>query len=186
MISNINLYSQKDTSKSILSDIDIQIESTDAINKMYNFNFDEAEKEFTWLIDEYKNHPLPIFLLGLSKWWRFEAEVNQGIEFETKQKNILDIKFLSLMDKSISLSKKIYEDGNKIDGAFFLAASYGFKGRLLSERKSWRKAAFSGKNALKYLKEIRKEDYLIPEIAFGNGLFNYYSIWNLFNTKNYK
>ena len=40
--SNINLYSQKDTSKSILSDIDIQIESTDAINKMYNFNFDEA------------------------------------------------------------------------------------------------------------------------------------------------
>ena len=144
---------------------------------MYNFNFDEAEKEFTWLIDEYKNHPLPIFLLGLSKWWRIEAEVNQGIEFETKQKNNLDNQFLSLMDKSILLSKKIYEDGNKIDGAFFLAASYGFKGRLLSERKSWRKAAFSGKNALKYLKEIRKEDYLIPEIAFGNGLFNYYSIW---------
>ena len=81
------------------------------------------------------------------------------------------------MDESILLSKKIYEDGNKIDGAFFLAASYGFKGRLLSERKNWRKAAFSGKNALKYLKEIRKEDYLIPEIAFGNGLFNYYSIW---------
>ena len=177
--SNINLYSQKDTSKSILSDIDIQIESTDAINKMYNFNFDEAEKEFTWLIDEYKNHPLPIFLLGLSKWWRIEAEVNQGIESEgeAKQKNNLDNQFLLLMDKSILLSKKIYEDGNKIDGAFFLAASYGFKGRLLSERKNWRKAAFSGKNALKYLKEIRKEDYLIPEIAFGNGLFNYYSIW---------
>ena len=48
---------------------------------------------------------------------------------------------------------------------------------MLSERRNWRKAAFSGKNALKYLKEIRKEDYLIPEIAFGNGLFNYYSIW---------
>ena len=176
---NIHLYSQKDTLKSILSDIDIQIESTNAINKMYNFNFDEAEKEFTWLIDEYKNHPLPIFLLGLSKWWRIEAEVNQGIESEgeAKQKNNLDNQFLSLMDKSISLSKKVYEDGNKIDGAFFLAASYGFKGRLLSERKKWRKAAFSGKNALKYLKEIRKEDYLIPEIAFGNGLFNYYSIW---------
>jgi hypothetical protein len=162
-----------------LSDIDIQIESTNAINKMYNFNFDEAEKEFTWLIDEYKNHPLPIFLLGLSKWWRIEAEVNQGIESEgeAKQKNNLDNQFLLLMDKSILLSKKIYKDGNKIDGAFFLAASYGFKGRLLSERKNWRKAAFSGKNALKYLKEIRKEDYLIPEIAFGNGLFNYYSIW---------
>ena len=114
---NINLYSQKDTLKSILSDIDIQIESTNAINKMYNYNFDEAEKEFTWLIDEYKNHPLPIFLLGLSKWWRIEAEVKQGIESEgeAKQKNKLDNQFLSLMDKSISLSKKVYEDGNKID-----------------------------------------------------------------------
>ena len=45
VFSNINLYSQKDTLKSILSDIDIQIESTNAINKMYNFNFDLDEKE---------------------------------------------------------------------------------------------------------------------------------------------
>lgn len=60
---------------------------------------------------------------------------------------------------------------------FFLAASYGFKGRLLSERRKWRAATFAGMSALKYLKEIRRDDIMIPEISFGNGLFNYYSIW---------
>ncbi len=166
--SNKNIFSQVKNVESILSDIDIQIESTNAINKMYNFEFDEAEKEFKWLVDEYKNHPLPIFLLGLNSWWKIETNPDN---------KVLDDRFLFLMDESIKLSKKIYENGNVIDGSFFLAASYGFKGRLLGERRSWRKAVFSGRNALKYLKEIREDDNLIPEIAFGNGLFNYYSIW---------
>ena len=60
-------------STSILTDIDIQIEATSAINKMYNYKFDDAEREFNWLVQEYKNHPLPIFLLGLSKWWKIDS-----------------------------------------------------------------------------------------------------------------
>ena len=163
--------------KSILNNIDIQIEATAAINKMYNFEFLEADKEFNWLVQEYNDHPLPIFLKGLGLWWKIDSY--SGISDLKKIDSLksLDDKFLRIMDKSILLSKKIYDEGNKIDGAFFLAASYGFKGRLLSERKKWRASAFAGMNALKYLKEIRKDDIMIPEISFGNGLFNYYSIW---------
>ena len=163
--------------KSILTNLDIQIEATAAINKMYNFEFLEADKEFNWLVQEYNDHPLPIFLKGLGLWWKIDSY--SGISDLKKNDTVksLDDKFLRIMDKSILLSKKIYEEGNKIDGAFFLAASYGFKGRLLSERKKWRASAFAGMNALKYLKEIRKDDIMIPEISFGNGLFNYYSIW---------
>ena len=171
----IFLYPQ-DT-KSILTNLDIQIEATAAINKMYNFNFDEADKEFNWLVQENKDHPLPIFLKGLSVWWKIDANSGLSDIKENKEIKKLDNIFLDYMDKSISLSKKIYDDGNIIDGAFFQAAAYGFKGRLLSERKKWRAAAFAGLNALKYLKEIRKDDIMIPEISFGNGLFNYYSIW---------
>ena len=162
---------------SILTNVDIQIEATAAINKMYNFEFEDAEKEFNWLVQEYSNHPLPVFLKGLSLWWRIDSY--SGISNLSKIDSLerLDSKFIDLMDKTISLSKSIYDKGNKIDGAFFLAASYGFKGRLLSERRKWRASAFAGMNALKYLKEIRKDDLMIPEISFGNGLFNYYSIW---------
>ena len=38
---------------SILTNVDIQIEATAAINKMYNFEFEDAEKEFNWLVQEY-------------------------------------------------------------------------------------------------------------------------------------
>ena len=139
---------------SILTNVDIQIEATAAINKMYNFEFEDAEKEFNWLVQEYSNHPLPVFLKGLSLWWRIDSY--SGISNLSKIDSLerLDSKFIDLMDKTISLSKSIYDKGNKIDGAFFLAASYGFKGRLLSERRKWRASAFAGMNALKYLKEI--------------------------------
>ena len=172
-----SIITMSQDSTSILTDIDIQIEATSAINKMYNYEFDDAEKEFKWLVQEYKNHPLPVFLLGLSNWWKIDSYSGLPEKRIKDELKLLDKEFLSLMDKSIFLSKKVYENGNKIDGAFFLAASYGFKGRLLSERRKWRAAAFAGMNALKYLKEIRRDDIMIPEISFGNGLFNYYSIW---------
>lgn len=172
-----SIYGNVKDTTSILTDIDIQIEATSAINKMYNYQFEEAEKEFRWLSSEYKNHPLPVFLLGLSSWWKIDAQSSKSYVGESQKENVLDKNFLNLMDESINLSKRIYNQGNKVDGAFFLAASYGFKGRLLSERRKWSAAAFAGRNAIKYLKEIRKDDLMIPEISFGNGLFNYYSVW---------
>ena len=165
------------SNKSILTNVDIQIEATAAINKMYNFEFKDAEKEFNWLVQEYGDHPLPVFLKGLSLWWKIDSYSGMSDLSKADSLDRLDEKFIQIMDKAISLSQNIYEKGNKIDGAFFLAASYGFKGRLLSERRKWRASAFAGMNALKYLKEIRKDDLMIPEISFGNGLFNYYSVW---------
>ena len=165
------------SNKSILTNVDIQIEATAAINKMYNFEFKEAEKEFNWLVQEYGDHPLPVFLKGLSLWWKIDSYSGISDLSKTDSLDRLDEKFIKIMDKAISLSQNIYEKGNKIDGAFFLAASYGFKGRLLSERRKWRASALAGMNALRYLKEIRKDNLMIPEISFGNGLFNYYSVW---------
>lgn len=173
ILSFLNLKGSDFDTTSILKKIDLQIESTSSINKMYNFQFDDAEKEFFWLSQEYKNHPLPSFLLGLSMWWKIDASSGKA---EKITKN-LDNKFLAQMDKTIDKAYDIYKEGNKIDGAFFLAASFAFKGRLLADRKKWTQSALSGRNAIKYLKEIKKNDMMIPEIDFGNGLFNYYSVW---------
>jgi len=172
----LNIYFVKGSSYdtiSILKNIDLQIESTSSINKMYNYNFKDSEKEFKWLAQEYDNHPLPSFLMGLSLWWQIDAQSGK-INGSPKE---LDDKFLLNMDKTIDKANEIYNKGNIVDGAFFLAASYAFKGRLLADRKKWTQSALAGRNAIKYLKEIKKNDLMIPEIDFGNGLFNYYSIW---------
>ena len=163
-------YSQVEQ-KMLLSDMKVQIEATEAVNDMYNFKFEKAEQQFRWLKQKYAWHPLPYFLLGLSEWWKIMPNSS------SKQ---YDKKFLAYMDTTIMISERlIKKEDHKVEAAFFLAAAYGFKGRLYSsgERKQWRKSATAGKNALKYLEISKGQHDLSPELLFGDALYNYFSVW---------
>jgi len=89
-----------------------------------------------------------------------------------------DETFYSYIDSTIVIAEKLHERPEfQVEAAFFLAASYGFKGRLLSERSNWTKSAIAGKNALNYMDETRDKGGLSPELMFGYGLYNYYAEW---------
>jgi hypothetical protein len=85
------------------------------------------------------------------------------------------------MDSTIEVGEKLYDDypAYRTEAAFFLAAAYGFKGRLYAdeERKNWRKAASAGKDGLDYLEECKEKQDLSPELLFGDALYNYFSVW---------
>ncbi|RYD72895.1 MAG: tetratricopeptide repeat protein [Sphingobacteriales bacterium] len=154
----------------LLTDITIQLESTDAVNAMYNFKYAEAEAKFNELKRRYPYHPMPYFLLGLSEWWKIVPTNIKATKY--------DDKFFAYMDSSIYFAEKLYEENeNNVEAAFFLSAAYGFKGRLHSERKNWRKATVSGKEALNYMEKAKQGSNLSPELLFGDALFNYYAVW---------
>ncbi|RAI84956.1 tetratricopeptide repeat protein [Algoriphagus yeomjeoni] len=156
-------------SKYLLLDKGLQFRITKAINSMYNFDFATAERDYAVLAIQYPNHPLPEFLVALGYWWRIEVDV-------TNEK--YDAVFLKYLDRAIEKAETIFEeDETNKEAAFFLAAGYGFKGRLYSERKSWTKAAWAGKNALKYMDLSRGEEEFNPELLLGDALFNYFSEW---------
>ncbi len=146
----------------------IRIESTEAINSMYNFEFEKSRRHFIYLKKQYPWHPLPYLLLGLNYWWRMVPNYNN---------KTWDQEFLAYMDTTKFLAKQLRNEYNQIEGAFFLAASHAFAGRFYSERNQYRKAAFVGKNALKYLGECDGHEEYSPEILFGDALFNYYAQW---------
>ncbi len=153
----------------LISDLSVQIEATNAINDMYNFKFQRASFQFKRLKEKYANHPLPYFLLGLNEWWKIMP--NPEIE-------IYDEIFLSYMDSSIMVAENMYKvDSTKVEAAFFLSAAYGFKARLHSDRSNWLRAATYGNKSLNYLEDCRKRDDLSPELMFGDGLYNYFSVW---------
>lgn len=155
----------------LISDMQVQIDVNQAMNDLYNFKFDKAEKEFRYLRYKYSWHPLPYFLLGLSEWWQIMPNLKNTDHDEA---------FLSYMDSVILISENLYEKPeHQVEASFFLAAAHGFKGRLYSsdERRSWRKAASAGKSALNYMQEIREKQYLSVELLFGDGLYNYFSVW---------
>lgn len=163
---------KKDTTIILLNDLRVQLECTQALNDLYNFKFDDAEKAFRHLRHQYIWHPLPYFLMGLIEWWKIMPN--------TKDKSHDEI-FIAYMDSTITVAEKLYDKypEYKVEASFFLAAAYGFKGRLYSdeERKNWGKAASAGKSALNYLEESKSKQNLSPELLFGDALFNYFSVW---------
>lgn len=153
----------------LLEDINIQLESTQAINDMYNFQYDRAEKQYRWIKQKYPNHPLSYFLLALSEWWKIAVNV------ENTQ---YDEKFEAYLDTAIQKAERIYKLPQfKVEGAFFQAAGWAFKGRLYAERRKWGKAAGAARSSLKYLDDLKDKGYLSPELLFGDGLYNYFSVW---------
>jgi len=158
-----------DSVEYLLTNQTVQIECTSGVDNLYNFKFKSAESQFHWLRRFYPAHPLPYFLLGLSNWWKIAPNIDE---------EKYDEMFLSYMDSSIYFAEKLLDKNEEnIEASFFLAGAYGFKGRLYSERKNWTKAAIAGKRALKYMEYSRQKDDLSPELLFGDGLYNYYSVW---------
>lgn len=170
--SNANLALDKigeNSSPYLLLDKGLQFRITENVNALYNFDFEKAERGFKVMQYQYPDHPLPYFLIGLSTWWKIAPDV------ENKK---YDDVFLKQMDLVIDKAKRMLDkDETNKEAAFFLAGAYGFQGRLLSERKSWTKATFAGKNALKYLNMSKGEEELNPELLLGDALFNYFSVW---------
>ena len=159
----------QDSVQILLTNLQIQIEATQAINDMYNFKFEEAEKQFRWIRQRHPDHPLPYYLLGLSQWWKILPNLE-----ETKY----DERFFKLMDLAIEKAEALHEDSvTRLEASFFLAAGYAMKGRLHSDRRNWVKAANSGRLALKYQRESENMHELSPEFMFGDALYNYYSVW---------
>lgn len=163
---------KKDTTIILISDVSVQLEAVQALNDLYDFKFERAERQMRWFKQKYTWHPLPYFMMGLSEWWKIMPNTK-----ETKY----DDRFLAYMDSSILVAENLYKKHPeyKLEAAFFLAAAHGFKGRLYSdeERKNWRKAAVQGKIALNYLEDCRGKEYLSPELQFGDALYNYFSVW---------
>jgi hypothetical protein len=156
-------------SKYLLLDKGLQYRITKSINSMYDFNFAVAERDFAVIANQYPEHPLPYFLVALGYWWRIEIDVT---------KETYDKAFLKYLDMAIEKAEVMFDaDESNKEAAFFLAAGYGFQGRLYSERKSWTKAAWAGRNALKYMELSRGEEEFNPELLLGDALFNYFSVW---------
>ncbi len=154
----------------LLLNKDVQYELEGAVDNMYNFKYERAEKQFKSIRRRYPDHPLPYFLMGLSQWWKIVPTNIQTLKY--------DDLFFAYMDSTIQKAEKMYDNDNKdFEASFFLAAAYGFTARLHSERSNWRKATVASKRSLEYMERAKAGNGLSPEFLFGEALFNYYSVW---------
>lgn len=168
LLVSINSFAQENanTKNWLLLDLNIQVETNEAINNLYNFKFDLAKAKFDTLKREHPNHPIAYFLLGLCEYWKI---------LPNESNTAYDAAFHNYLDSAIVLAEKMYEDDKKnYEAAFFLTASHGFKGKLYAIRTEYVAASNQGRKALKFLSLEDKATEMSPEFLFGTALYNYY------------
>jgi len=137
------------------------------INLVYNLEFEKAENEFLYLVDNYPAHPAGKFFLGMIEWWKILINVDDESRDET---------FIEKMDDVIALCDSLLDvNENDVTALFFKGGALGFQGRLRANRSSWIKAANDGRRALPIVQKAFK---LAPDnydILLGIGIYNYYA-----------
>jgi len=150
-----------------LTDADFDSHTRKGIDHVYNLEFDQAEKEFHYIIATHPEHPAGYFFLAMIDWWKI------SLDFDDES---LDDQFLAKLDVVIDKCDSILDvRSDDITALFFKGGALGFRGRLRANRGSWIKAANDGRLALPIVRRaysIAPENY---DILLGMGIYNYYA-----------
>lgn len=160
-------YAQGADYETILDDSLVVTVGTQALDLLYNMQFDEARQQIAILDTAYPNHPVGPFLYSLERWWNVLLDYTDERHDKAFYKALDDV-----LKRSDRLLKK---DKNDFDAWFFKGAALGFRGRLRSNRGQWFKAARDGKGAMDYVHKIADRDTTNNDFIFGKGVYDYFA-----------
>ncbi len=153
--------------RSIFSDSLFLEIAEDGLNHQYNLEFEQALSKFEQVKDRYPDHPVGPFLDGLTIWWRILVELSN---------EELDKKFNGKMKEVMKASdRRLKRDQDDLDGLFFKAIAYSFRGRLHSNRKHWIRGARDGKRAVDLVIKLAEIDAENDDLYFGWGVYDYFA-----------
>lgn len=154
--------------ESILTDPFVQTEGRRGIDRLYNMEFEEAERIFAEINRRYPDHPIGPFLEGLNIWWN-HIMLNLS---DTSH----DEAFLATMDAVVERCDELLdEDGDSLDALFLKGAALGFRARLYSNRERWMKAVMDGRRAVSAVRKVGDLAPETPDYVFGKGMYDYYA-----------
>lgn len=137
------------------------------VNQIYNFEFEEAQKQFQQVQFKYPNHPAGYFLDAMIEWWKISLDP----EFED-----YDRTFLKKIDKVIKVCDRILDTNDfDINALFFKGGAIGYRARLSTIRNDWISAVKDAKEALEILQKCQQVAPFNHDIMLGTGIYNYFS-----------
>lgn len=163
----IQLFSFSTTAQ-LLTDNDSKQTIIKGLDKLYNYEFKEADAFLQKVKAKYPYHPVTPLLSALQVQWQ-----NLPLEKNPKAVNL----YMSLLEKCQALAEPMLKDANrKAEATFFLLASHGYITLAYTYRKEPMKAANEARKAYGYMKDGFGMVERNPEFYFTSGLYNYYRI----------
>ncbi|GAB3513378.1 hypothetical protein GCM10027442_26320 [Emticicia fontis] len=152
----------------MLTDNDSKQTIIKGLDKLYNYEFKEADAFFQKVKAKYPQHPVTPLLSAIQVQWQ-----NLPLEKNPKAVNL----YMSLLEKCEALAEPMLKDPNKkAEATFFLLASHGYITLAYNYRKEPMKAANEARKAYGYMKDGFGMIERNPEFYFTSGLYNYYRI----------
>jgi len=140
-----------------------------AVDSIYNFNFDGAEKAIASWKKKYPQHPLWTLLDGMKFWWKVLSDLEDTSN---------DEKFFHMMKKAnYQASKLLNDQPSNADALIIKVISNGYIARQYSNRSEWLTSlnyARKAMSAYNYLKKLQPD---LADLKLAEGLKLYYSAY---------
>lgn len=156
------------TQATMLDDMEMQRVIKAGLDKMYNMEFEEAEKYFIKVKEKYPDHPAYELLESMSLTWEM-------MYFNTfKKKAQLGIDYLEgSLEKADKLLQK---DKNDAEGVFFTLAGRASLALYHAQTDETMKAVNEARKAYSLIKKADKWKEKLIDFNFPVGLYNYYVV----------
>jgi tetratricopeptide (TPR) repeat protein len=137
------------------------------IDKLYNYEFDKADSDFTEVIRQRSDHPVGYFFRAMIQWERIISNFDDESQ---------DDKLYQLLDVVIEMcEKRLDEHPDDVTALFFNGGAVGFRGRLRANRGKWVGAANDGIVALPLVRKAYELEPNNYDVLLGIGIYNYYA-----------
>ncbi len=154
---------------SVLDDAQTARQGEEGLAALYAGRLDEAQAIFDRIAARWPGHPIGPFLSGLVTWWKILPDLAEDDRTH-------DAAFFDAMERTLRAAEALRKTGrHPFDVGFFRAAALGFRGRLLSNRGSWFRAARDGRSAMDLVFRIAERDTLNPDFTFGKAVYDFFA-----------
>jgi tetratricopeptide (TPR) repeat protein len=137
------------------------------IDKLYNYEFDRADSDFTEVIRLRPDHPAGYFFKAMIQWER----IISSFDDESQDDNLY-----KMLDVVIEMcEKRLDENPDDVTALFFNGGAVGFRGRLRANRGKWVGAAKDGLDALPLVRKAYELEPNNYDVLLGIGIYNYYA-----------
>ncbi|HEX2164684.1 MAG TPA: hypothetical protein VHM02_12105 [Thermoanaerobaculia bacterium] len=136
------------------------------LDRLYAMDYAAARRDFAAVAARHPGHPVGPLLDALPAWWLILADPESTAQ---------DAAFEARIERAIALAdRRLDRDDDDLDGLFMKGAALAFRGRFRSLRGDWLAAAVDLKRALALVREVAKLDPSNADLAFGQGLYDYF------------
>ncbi len=137
-----------------------------AIDSIYNLNFDAADPIIAKLEKKLPDYPGLVLLKAFYTNWKYQP---------IKKGRAAYGRFEAYLQKGIEQSEAMLDkDANNVEATFFLMACHAYLAQLYVNNGQNMKALGEAKYAYKYIKEGFDYTDVNPEFYFSSGIYNYY------------